>query len=264
VSDTTLTSLLERAAHETTPLPEAINALQAVKRRLAAQGKSLANLVVSELATPSPYRPMFSKGIKSELEELRLKSSLQEKELLEARKEIIRLHHKLERAGGSKRLPKSEDGTMAWVPFSLVASARLGKSHGWKRIFARQFGLKDEGILLSWSKQDRVPSEAVAFLSKLKPESKREAPARRPWMRREYDRLAELLAQGKTENEIVPLLEAEFERTITLGAVKKARQRIRLGQHDRYAADGRLRQGIVRKKKPKSASTRYSTQVNGV
>ena len=236
--DTTLSSLLERAAHETTPLPEAVAALQAIKRRLAAQGKSISDLVVGHPGVePAPYKPMFSRGVRTELEELRAKNRSLGQELLAARREVAQLHRKLEAARGSRRLPRSEDGSMAWEPFSMAASAKLKRAHGWRRIFARQLGLRDEGIMLSWAKRDCVPPEAVAFLDKLRPEAKRARPARQAWTRYEYGRLAELLKQGQAETEIAPILEAEFGRTITLGSVKKARQRIRLGQQDRYAAN---------------------------
>lgn len=121
---------------------------------------------------------------------------------------------------------------MTWDEFEKRASAAIGQSRGWKRIFAEQAGIPDCVVLQRWKKKGQVPQSAVDALPLLRHEPV--ASVRQRWTAEEMERIAELARPDETgafipDTEIRDLLTEELGRKVTLGNVKRAKMNLRRG-----------------------------------
>lgn len=217
--------LLEMASHEGTPPHEAHGAANKARTMLEEAGLSFKQIrfrrdlsVLMNLPSMVPSTDLLRRN--AVLEE----SDKENKRNLEAlRREVERLRKEIERH--SERYRPREDGTFPWATFARFAANRLHREHGWRRVFADQFGVP-ELKLANWQKADRVPADAFDFAKKqLKPEGK-SAGDRQTWMFHEDDMVDALVQQGKSSEEISQILTERLRRkSFSLGSVKKARQR---------------------------------------
>lgn len=121
---------------------------------------------------------------------------------------------------------------MTWDEFERRATAAIGQTYGWKRIFADQTGLPDCVVLQRWKKKGEVPQLAVNALPLLRYEAV--TSVRQKWTAAEMARIAELSRPDEAgvfmpDTEIRDLLTEELGRTVTLGNVKRAKMNLRRG-----------------------------------
>ena len=150
--------------------------------------------------------------------------------------EKLRLENEALRAASRKAIRTDTDGRMTYEDFAKQATTRLNDYQSWQINFQRQTGISRSKMAL-WRQRGWVDSDAVDWLSKLKP-AKVQARHMSGWTIQEVNRLRRLINIGKSEKEIAEKLSEEFGRLVTENNIKslktQSRQRTGVFKNEAY------------------------------
>lgn len=221
---------MEQAGHVASNPHEAVSAIKMAKAMLVAEGLDFTNVrFTANNPFDLPDLPKFeSAPAFSDTERKRIETE-ERNERLEAenRRLTARVESLTEKLDNATKVrgKNNEDGSMPYVKFEFNAVARYTQRNGWKRAFSDHMAI-EENTIQSWQKSGVAPKEAVEALKTFSMKDDQDDPSGDTWTFEE-DALLDTEYATISDAATAKKLTTRFERKITLGSVKKGRQRNR-------------------------------------
>ena len=222
---------MEQAGHVAGNPNEALNAIRAAKAMLVAEGMDFTNV---RFAANDPFAlpdlpkytmaPAFSDTEKRH-RDIAAKNERLEQENKRLTTRVAALEEKLDNATKVRAKGLNDDGSMPYVRFEFSAVARYTQRNGWKRAFSDHMGI-EENTIQSWQKSGVAPKDAVEALKTFSMKNDLDDPSGDTW-KLEEDELLNTEYATVSDATTAKKLSERFGRKITLGSVKKGRQRNR-------------------------------------
>lgn len=224
-------SFMEQAGHVASNPHEAVTAVKMAKAMLVAEGLDFTNVrFTANNPFDLPDLPKFTAAPAfSDTEKKRIDTAEKNEKLVAENKRlaarVASLEEKLENATAVRSKGLNEDGSMAYVKFEFSAVARYTQRNGWKRAFSDHMGI-EENTIQSWQKTGTAPKDAVEALKTFSMKNDQDDPSGDTWTFEE-DELLDTEYADVSDATTSKKLTVRFGRKITLGSVKKGRQRNR-------------------------------------